>query len=124
MAATFHPITPLPGTGPAPLLPGGCRLRQTRDLRVPGSRRLCLRDPLADQRGLAGADRALTDPPRRATAELCPGLSFQLQLPGGNLEQASPGRGQGRVASWRAVPARRLHRHQPVATDCAGNEVL
>jgi hypothetical protein len=31
---------------------------------------------------------------------------------------------QGRLASWRALPARRLHRHQPGATSRAGRRLL
>jgi hypothetical protein len=34
------------------------------------------------------------------------------ELSGAELEQTAPRRGQGRAASGRAVPARRLHRHQ------------
>ena len=38
--------------------------------------------------------------------------------------QAAPGGGQGRVAPGRAVPARRLHRHQPDPAGRAGQQVL
>ena len=41
-------------------------------------------------------------------------------LSGAELEQAAPCRGQGRVAPGRAVPAGRLHRHQPDATCRSG----
>ena len=92
LAAGFRACgRPLSGSAAAPIFPRGCRFRQARDLRVPGSRRLLLHHLLADQLGLAGADRAFTDPPRRATAAGGSGLSLQLQLPSCDLEQAAPG---------------------------------
>ena len=50
--------------------------------------------------------------PGRTTPARSAPLLLQLQLPGADLEQAASCRGQGRVASGRAVPARRLHRDQ------------
>ena len=63
--------------------------------------------------------RPVGRPPRQAA-----GLLRQLQLPGAELGQAAPGRRQGRVAPGRAVPAGRLHRHQPEAAGRAGQQVL
>ena len=72
-----------------------------------------LRHPPAGQRGPAGADRPPADAAGRPPAEEAAGVLRQLQLPGAELEPAAPGGGQGRVAPGRAVPAGRLHRHQP-----------
>ena len=47
-------------------------------------------------------------------------FSYQAQ----SWKKAPPRRGQGRVASGRAVPARRLHRHQPGAAGRAGRRLL
>ena len=76
---------------------------------------------LPANRGAAGADRAPADPARRPPAEQAAGVLRQLQLPGAELEQAAPGGGQGRVAPGRAVPAGRLHRHQPEAAGRSGS---
>jgi hypothetical protein len=43
-------------------------------------------------------------------------LPRQLQLPGRIMDQAAPGVGQGRVASWRTPPAGRLYCDQPHET--------
>jgi hypothetical protein len=48
----------------------------------------------------------------------------QFQLSGTELEQAAPRCGQIRVASGRAVPARRLHHYQPGAAGRAGRRFL
>ena len=42
--------------------------------------------------------------------------SMPISLSGGKLDEAAPGDRQGRVASGRALSARRLHRHQHGAT--------
>ena len=78
---------------------------------------------LAGQPGLAGQDRISAEAPGRATAARGTALLRQLPLSGAELEQAAPRRGQGRMASGRAVPARRLHRHQPGAV-CRGHRRL
>ena len=111
------------GKREAPLFPGRCGLRQSRDLRVPRSREDRLRDPAAGQPGPAGQDRPLAQAPGRATAARGAAVLRQLQLSGAELEQAAPRRRQGRMASGRAVPARRLHRHQPGAL-CRGHRRL
>src|SRR5271154_2839772 len=82
-------------------------------LRVPGSRRNGLCDPSAGQPGVAGQDRVPAQASGRATVPGGAPLLFQLRLPGRLMEQAPPSGGQGRVASGRAVPSRRLHRDQP-----------
>ena len=99
--------------GPRPLLPRRRGVRQARAVRAAGGRGHRLRHPPAGQRGPAGADRPPADPARRPPAEEAAGVLRQLQLPGAELDQAAPGGGQGRVAPGRAVPAGRLHRHQP-----------
>ena len=48
----------------------------------------------------------------------------QLHLSGGKLDQAAPGDRQSRVASGRALSARRLHRHQHEPPRRAGRRVL
>ena len=47
----------LPGHGEAALFPRRCGFRQSRDIRVPRSRRRRLHDPASSQPGLAGQDR-------------------------------------------------------------------
>jgi hypothetical protein len=79
-----------------------------------------LRHPAAGQCGAAGADRAPADPARRPPAEEAAGVPRRLQLPGPELDQAASGGGQGRVAPRRALPAGRVHRHQPDPTCRAG----
>ena len=64
---------------------------------------------------VAGQDRLLAQAPGRTPTARGAPLLRRLQLPGEELEEAAPCRGQGRVASGRALPARRLHCHQPVA---------
>jgi len=61
---------------------------------------------------------------RRATSERGPPVRCQFHLSGWKLEQAAPGDRQGRVASGRALSARRVHRHQPVAPGRAGRRLL
>ena len=106
------------------LLPRRRRLRHARGLRVPGREGDRVRDPAARQRGPAGADRSSAQAAGRPSAEQAAGVLRELQLPGAELDQAAPGRCQGRVAPGRAVPARRLHRHQPDAAGRAGQQVL
>ena len=106
------------------LLPRRRGVRQARAVRAAGGGGHRLRHPPAGQRGPAGADRPPADPARRPPAEEAAGVLRQLQLPGAELGQAAPGGGQGRVAPGRAVPARRLHRHQPDAAGRAGQQVL
>ena len=86
--------------------------RQPRDVRVSRSQAYRLRDPAASQQRLAVPDRLSAEAPGRPPAARGAPLLRQLHLSGAKLEQAAPRRGQGRVASRRAVPARRLYRHQ------------
>ena len=80
-----------------------------------------VRDPAPRQPGLAGADRSSAQAPGRASAEPSPQVFFaSFRYQAGELEQAAPGGRQGRVAPGRAVPARRLHRHQPEPAGRAG----
>src|SRR5215207_6198885 len=53
-----------------------------------------------------------------------PALLRQLSLPGPNLEPVTPGRGQGRVASWRTLPTGGLPGDQPVPSGWAGGGLL
>jgi Transposase DDE domain group 1 len=70
------------------------------------------------------ANSVLQGRPGRATAARGAPLLRQLQLSGAELEQTAPRCGQDRVASGRAVPARRLHRDQPGAICRAGRHLL
>ena len=63
--------------------------------------------------------RPVGRPPERGPAVL-----RQFHLPGGKLDQATPGDCQGRVASGRAYSARRLHRHQHEPSGRAGRRLL
>jgi hypothetical protein len=92
----------------AALLPRRRGLRQSRDVRVPRSRGHWLHDLVAGQRCLAAPDRLSAEAPGRATPAGSAALLRQLSLSGAELEQAAPRRGQGRMASGRALPARRL----------------
>ena len=83
-----------------------------------------IHDPAAGQSGLAGKHRLSAQAPGRATAARGAPLLRQLQLSGAELEQAAPRRGQGRMASGRALSARRLHRHQPGAPGRARRRLL
>src|SRR5262249_42780850 len=51
-------------------------------------------------------------------------LLRELPLPGAELEPAASGGGEGRVASRRAVPARRLPRHEPASLSPEGRRLL
>ena len=62
--------------------------------------------------------------PSRATAEQGASVPCQLLLSGRKLDQVAPGDRQSRVASGRALSARRLHRHQSVASGRAGRHLL
>ena len=93
-------------------------------LRVAGSRRLQIRDPPAGQCGAAGEHRLAAQAPGGSAAARGASLLRQLPLPGRLMEQAPPGRGQGRVASRRTVSARRVHRHQHDPAGRAGGGVL
>jgi hypothetical protein len=57
-------------------------------------------------------------------AEEAAGVPRQLQLPGQSWTRPAAVGGQGRVAPGRALPAGRLHRHQPDPTGRAGQQVL
>src|SRR5712691_7796785 len=102
---------PLPGHGEAPLFPRRCGLRQSGDLRVPRSRGLRLCDPAADQPRLAGRDRlpalASRRRPSQEVRRYYASFTYQAQ----SWKKTAARRGQGRVASRRAVPAGRLHHH-------------
>jgi hypothetical protein len=81
--------------------------------RVPDTRSVC--QPIASCRtrsDTCSSARSGDRPTRSA-------LLHQLPLPGAELEQAAPCRGQGRMASRRAIPAGRVHRHQSGAV-CRG----
>jgi hypothetical protein len=74
--------------------------------------------------GPAGADRAPADPSSWPAVQEAAGVLRQLQRQGAELEQGPPGGGQSRVAPGRALPAGRLHRHQPGPDTRAGGQVL
>src|SRR5215212_8904502 len=95
-SAPFRPSAPLYRANPSSL-----RVEQ-----IPGEHRLA-----AEASGGSTATRGTP-------------LSRQLQLPGRVVDQAAPCRGQGRVASGRAVSAGRVHRDQHDASGRAGGGVL
>jgi hypothetical protein len=68
--------------------------------------------PFADEPHLAREDQPSADPSGRTPAERGPAFLCELQLPGRKLDEAAPGRRQGRMACGRALSARRLRRHQ------------
>ena len=92
-----------------------------RCLRVPRSRADQICDPPAGQSGPPGQDRLSAQAPGRAAAERGAAVLRQFHLSGRKLDQAAPSDRQGRVASGRALSARRLHRHQPVAARPSGS---
>ena len=114
----------LSGQGLAHLFPGGRGLCNARSLRVPGGGADQIRDPVACQPSLAEQDWLLAQASGRATSERGTSLPCQFQLSSGKLDQAAPGDRQGRVASGRALSARRLHRHQLVAPGRPGCRLL
>src|SRR5262249_28986916 len=59
-----------------------------------------------------------------APPALCPTLLCELPLSGAELEPVAPGGREGRVASRRAVPARRLHRDEPASPGQEGRRLL
>src|SRR5437667_5165621 len=89
-----------------------------------GGRGLPIRDSPARQPGAPGADRAAPHAARGSAPALRAALLCQLPLPGSELESSAPGRREGRVASRRAVPARRLHRDEPAALSQEGRRLL
>src|SRR5262245_1973327 len=101
-----------------------CGLRPARRVRLPGGGGLSVRDPPARQPGAPGADRAAPHAPRRAPPALCPTLLRELPLSGAELESSAPGHHEGRVASRRAVPARRLHRDELASAGEEGRRLL
>jgi hypothetical protein len=74
-----------------------------------------LHDPTTSQSCLAGQDWTLAQAPGWTAASGSAPILRQLPLSGTELEQALARHGQGRMASGRAVPTHRLHRHQPGA---------
>ena len=81
-------------------------------------------NPVACQPSSAEQDWLLAQASGRATSERGTSLPCQFQLSSGKLDQAAPGDRQGRVASGRALSARRLHRHQLVAPGRPGCRLL
>src|SRR5262249_27614337 len=84
-------------------------------IRVPGSRGVPVRDSPARPPGTSSADRAAPHAAGGSPPVLRAPLLRELPLPGAELEPAASGGGEGRVASRRAVPARRLPRHEPAS---------
>ena len=121
----YHPLFVFNQFGTlAHLFPGGRGLCNARNLRVPGGGADQIRDPVACQPSLAEQDWLLAQASGRATSERGTSLPCQFQLSSGKLDQAAPGDRQGRVASGRALSARRLHRHQLVAPGRPGCRLL
>src|SRR5918912_502031 len=110
--------------GEAALLPRRCGLRLARGLRVPGSRGVRLRHPPAGQCGPATPDRTSAQASGRPPTARGPALLRQLPLSGPDLEPLAPGRGQGRVASRRALYPCRLSGDEPVPSSRAGGGLL
>src|SRR5262249_15182742 len=67
-------------------------------------------------------------PPAYAARGSAPALRAallrELPLPGAELEPVAPRRREGRVAPRRAVPPRRLHRHEPASLTQEGRRLL
>ncbi len=82
---------------------------------VPGSRRLRLHHPPADQPDLAREYLAFAVPFGRATTKSCATHLRQLQLSGQSMVQATLRGSKARVPSRRALPASRLYRDEPIA---------
>src|SRR5918998_854800 len=115
---------PLPRPRLRPLLPWRRGVRQARAVRAARGGGHRLRHPAPGQPGAAGADQAPADPTCGSPAEEAAGVPRQLQLPGRELVEAAAGGGPRRVAPGRALPAGRLHRHQPEEAGRAGHQVL
>jgi hypothetical protein len=77
----------------------------------------CQRQPAAEHYGVVG--------PAGGTAQLqTGGLVQELSLPGGQLEDAAAGGGEGRVSLWGIVPPRGLYRDQPHGGEPGGGALL
>src|SRR5262245_591195 len=72
----------------------------------------------------ASSTRFAAHAARRAPPAVCPTLLCELPLSGAELEPVAPGGREGRVASRRAVPARRLHRDEPASPGQEGRRLL
>src|SRR5207249_11945007 len=115
---------PVSWPGPPALPARRCGLRAPGRVRVPGGGGLPVRDSPARQSGAPGADRAAPRAAGGSAPALRAALLRELPLPGAELESSAPGGGEGRVASRRAVPARRLHRDEPAALSQEGRRLL
>src|SRR5271168_5252838 len=104
---------PLPSDDSQEVLPWRCSVRHSRFVYVSRSRALPLRNPPEVQRLAGAGDPAPAEASGRPTAGEAHRLVSRLHVSGGQLGQGPPRRSQGRVASGRIVPPRRLCRHQP-----------
>src|SRR5450756_2650310 len=86
---------PLSGQVQAPLLSRRCRLCEPGGLRVPGGRRLQVRDPAACQSDSSTEDRLPAQAPCRSSSERGSTVLRQFQLSGAKLEDTAPRGCQG-----------------------------
>src|SRR6516164_9616264 len=132
-----HPLGYYRGVLRTPREPLGCRVRSlsTEILRYQGkASRIYLRaDAEAERIKYAirlPANQILQhrigDLLKRPVGTIERGASVpcQFHLSGEKLDQAAPGDRQSRMASRRALSARRFHRHQPGAPSRAGRRLL
>src|SRR5947208_6564522 len=102
-----------------------CSLRDARGLRVPRGGADQIRDPASGQPGSTGQDWLPAQcAPSGGLRTRCAGFmpTSPIRLEAG--PSRAPGDRKSRVASGRALSARRLHRHQPVASGRQGRRLL
>src|ERR1039457_7548212 len=79
---------------------------------------------VVEQSDSSTEDRISAQAPCWSSSERGSTVLRQFQLSGAKLEDTASRGGQGRVAPWRALSARRLHRHQHDQTGRAGRRLL
>src|SRR5262249_17265430 len=99
-------------------------LRPARRVRVPGSGGLPVRDPPPVEPGAPEPDRPPAHTTCRPPTALRSALLCELPLPGAELASTASRSREGRMASRRAVPARRLHRDEPPPSRQEGGRLL
>ena len=100
------------------------RLRAAGDLRGAGGTRRPVRDPDTREQELGARDRRHPVSSGGTAKPHAIGPGQECPLSGGQLDHAPTGRGKSRAPRRRAVPARRLHRHESPAPESCRRAVL